>query len=220
VSPQRTPIRLYVALGDSISIDDYPERETGTPGIGAASLFARELREQFPELLFDNLTADGATTDDVQRWQVARVRETTDEAIVTLTAGGNDLLLNLRAQRPPVRLVEGILTRLERILDDVRRCLPNSLILLGTVYDPTDGTNVLDGESLEREAKWLARLNEGIRTIAADRDDVQLADIHARFLGHGVSVPRSERWYWEELIFEPNAEGARQVARLWMETWN
>jgi lysophospholipase L1-like esterase len=220
VSPQRTPIRLYVALGDSISIDDYPERETGTPGIGAASLFARELREQFPDLLFDNLTADGATTDDVQRWQVPRVRETTDDAIVTLTAGGNDLLLNLRAQRPPVRLVEGILTRLERILDDVRRCLPNSLILLGTVYDPTDGTNVLDGESLEREAKWLARLNEGIRVIAGDREDVQLADIHARFLGHGMSVPQAERWYWDKLIFEPSAEGARQVAQLWMETWN
>jgi lysophospholipase L1-like esterase len=210
-------VRLYVALGDSISIDDYPERETGTPGIGAASLFARELRAQFPDLVFDNLTADGATTDDVQRWQLARVRETADPAIVTLTAGGNDLLLNLRALRPPVKLVEGILTRLERILDEVRRRLPDSVILLGTVYDPTDGTNVLDGESLEREAKWLARLNEGIRAMAADRDGVRLTDIHARFLGHGLSVPQARRWYWDKLIFEPNAEGARQVAQLWLE---
>ena len=72
------------------------------------------------------------------------------------------------------------------------------------------------GENLGREAKWLARVNEGIRALAS-RDRVVLADIHARFLGHGLSAPENERWYWSELIFEPNAEGARQVAALWRE---
>jgi lysophospholipase L1-like esterase len=206
-------VKLYVALGDSISIDDYPARETGIPDIGAASLFARELRKRFPDLTFDNLTADGATTDDVLRWQLPRVRETADETIVTLTAGGNDLLMNLRATRPPVRLVEGILERLERILDELPRRLPNALVLLGTIYDPSDGTNVLYGEKLDREAKWLARVNEGIRALAGGK--VRLADIHQHFLGHGLSVPQEKRWYWEQLIFEPNAEGARQVAKLW-----
>lgn len=210
-------MNLYLALGDSISIDEYPLRETGIPNIGAASLFARALRERYPGIAVDDLTADGATTDDVLRWQLPRVRATSDPAVVTITAGGNDLLMNLRATRPPVRLVEGILDRLARILDETQKLLPVATILLGTIYDPSDGTNELYGEKLEREAKWLARVNEGIRELAS-RDGVVLADIHARFLGHGLSVPEDQRWYWSGLIFEPGAEGARQVAKLWEET--
>lgn len=212
----RGPVKIYLALGDSISIDEYPLRETGIAGIGAASLFARALRERHPDIAFDNLTTDGATTDDVLRWQLPKVRETGDEAIVTITAGGNDLLLNLGATRPPVRLAQGVLDRLERILEEVTRLLPNAVILLGTIYDPSDGTNVLDGEQLDREAKWLASVNQGIRELAS-RDGIRLADIHARFLGHGITAPESRRWYWSQLIFEPNAEGARQVAKLWTE---
>lgn len=209
-------MKLYLALGDSISIDEYPYRETGVADIGAASLFARALRQRYPAIRFDNLAADGATTDDVLRGQLPHVRPTEEASIVTITAGGNDLLLNLRATRPPVRLVEGVVDRIARIVDEVQRMLPNATILLGTVYDPSDGTNILYGERLDREAKWLARLNDGIGALAA-RDGVVLADIHARFLGHGLSVPERERWYWSELIFEPPAEGARQVARLWEE---
>jgi lysophospholipase L1-like esterase len=209
-------VKLYLALGDSISIDEYPLRETGIPNIGAASLFARKLRERYPSIAVDDLTADGATTDDVLRWQLQGVSETPEPALVTITAGGNDLLINLRAARPPVRLVEGILERLTRIVDEVQRVLPNAVILLGTIYDPSDGTNVLYGETLEREAAWLSRVNEGIRALAS-RDGVVLADIHQRFLGHGLTAPENERWYWSGLIFEPNAEGARQVAKLWEE---
>ena len=210
-----TDVKLYLALGDSISIDDYPLRETGVPNIGAASLFAQALRKRFPDLAFDNLTADGATTDDVLRWQLPRMRATSERAVVTITAGGNDLLVNLRATRPPVRIVEGILDRLTRIVGETQRALPHATILLGTIYDPSDGTNMLYGEQLDREAKWLARVNEGIRALAESREGVVLADIHERFLGHGLSVPEGERWYWSGLIFEPNAEGARQVAALW-----
>jgi lysophospholipase L1-like esterase len=210
-------VNAYIALGDSISIDDYPERETGIPDIGAASLFARALRERDPAIAFHNFTADGATTDDVLRWQLEHITESTDPTLVTLTAGGNDLLMNLRAQRPPVRLVEGVLERVERILDEITRRLPHATILLGTIYDPSDGTNTLYGEQLDREAKWLSRVNDGIRALAAERENVRLADIHERFLGHGMSAPEADRWYWAGLIFEPNAKGAQEVARLWME---
>ena len=207
-------MKTYIALGDSISIDEYPLRETGVSGIGAVSLFHRRLREQYPQLELVDLTADGATTDDVLRWQLPNVNATNDEALVTITAGGNDLLMNLRAARPPVRLVEGTLDRLTRIVDEVTRTLPNALVLLGTVYDPSDGTNLLYDERLDREAQWLARLNEGIRALA-NRGNVRLADIHQHFLGHGMTAPENDRWYWSGLIFEPNAAGARAVAELW-----
>jgi lysophospholipase L1-like esterase len=200
-------MNYYIALGDSISIDDYPERETGIPGIGAASLFARS----HPELEFIDLTADGATTADVLHSQLPRVKPRHDAGIVTLTAGGNDMLMNLRGGREP-RAMYG---NLEQILDETARKLPHAIILLGTVYDPSDGTNVLYGERLDTEAQWLARFNDFVRKLAAERDNVRLADIHARFLGHGLTAPPGERWYWAELIFEPNAKGAAEVAELW-----
>src|SRR5439155_21037117 len=101
--------------------------------------------------------------------------------LVTLTAGGNDMLMHLRAPRPPKRLVEDIIERIERIL----KKLTGSVVLLGTVYDPSDGTNVLYGERLDREAKWLAQFNDSIRDFAADK--VRIIDIHRHFLQHGVS---------------------------------
>ena len=209
-------MRLYVALGDSISIDEYPLRETGMAGIGAVSLFYADLKARYPDIRLFDLTADGATSEDVLRLQLPRVEATDAEAVVTITAGGNDMLMNLRAPRPPVRLVEGIIERITGIADECRRKLPNALILLGTVYDPSDGTNELYGEKLEREAKWLSRVNEAIRDLAASHENVRLADIHRHFLGHGLTAPPGDRWYWDQLIFEPNAKGAREVRNLWL----
>ena len=207
----------YIALGDSISIDDYPARETGRWGIGAASLFYRELERTHPNLAFENLTADGATTDDVLSRQLKSVRPSKEETIVTVTAGGNDMLMNLRSPSAPDDLPARILDNLAKIVDEIGRKLPKSRTLLGTVYDPTDGANVLYGEKLEREARWLATVNDGIRELAK-RKNVVLADIHAAFLGHGLTAPVRERWYWEGLIFEPNAKGAEAVCALWLES--
>jgi lysophospholipase L1-like esterase len=208
-------MKRYIAVGDSISIDEYPRRETGIDGIGAASLFARALTTHHPEITFQNLTFDGATTDDVLHWQIPRIQKSEDPAIVTVTAGGNDLLLNLRAARPPAQLVESVIHNEYQIVDEITRKLPNALIFIGTVYDPSDGTNALYGERLEREAAWLERVNTAIRAIASERSNVRLADIHHHFLGHGLTAPAAERWYWSGLIFEPNARGAEEVAKLW-----
>lgn len=208
-------MRLYLAVGDSMQIDEYPLRETGIDHIGAASLFCRELRQRYPDLRCHDLTADGATSEDVLVNQLPRVSKSDAPAIVTITAGGNDMLMNLRAPRPPVRLVAGMIERITRIVDEVTAKLPNGRQLLGTVYDPSDGTNVLYGERLDREAEWLRAFNEAVRKLAGERDNVTLIDIHQHFLGHGMTAPEKDRWYWSGLIFEPNAEGARQIAKLW-----
>ena len=210
----RHACKRYIALGDSISIDEYPLRETGIPNIGAASL----LYEALAPIEFENLAADGATTDDVLRYQLPLVARSNVETLVTLTAGGNDMLLHLGALFPPRDLVDGMIERLTRIVDELIAKLPRGLILVGTVYDPSDGTNTLDGQRFDREAGWLARYNDAVRRIAAEGGGATLlADIHARFLGHGVTAPLSDRYYWSGLIFEPNAQGAREVANLWHE---
>jgi lysophospholipase L1-like esterase len=209
---------IYVALGDSISIDEYPFRETGKRGLGAVSLFRADLEKHYSGLVFQDLTADGATTEDVLRWQLPRVQPADDEAIVTITAGGNDMLMNLRSPRPPANLVADMIGRLEQIVAAVLEKIPRARVLLGTVYDPSDGTNVLYGERLDREAGWLAEFNEAVRRIAKSDRRITLIEIHRHFLGHGTSVPERDRWYWSGLIFEPNARGADEVRRLWLES--
>jgi lysophospholipase L1-like esterase len=89
--------KRYVALGDSISIDEYPLRETGIPNIGAASLLQRDL----DPIEFDNLAQDGATTGDVLHDQLPHVKPSGDPTLVTITAGGNDMLMFLGAIFPP-----------------------------------------------------------------------------------------------------------------------
>ena len=222
-----TPTR-YIALGDSISIDVYPQHETGRSGLGAVSLLyrnddefwpefrGRDLKTKFPAIELVDLTADGATTTDVLSYQLSRVAPTDDPCLVTITAGGNDMLMHLRSPDAPRNLAMSIITRLESIVSTTEKKFRRAQILLGTVYDPSDGTNVLYGERLDREAEWLADVNAAIRKIATSHDRVTLIDIHKHFLGHGLTAPERERWYWSGLIFEPSARGASEVRRLWL----
>lgn len=207
-------MKRYIALGDSISIDDYPRLETGQDDIGAASLFYRQLAERFPGIAYDDLTADSATTDSVLGWQLPGVTRSDEPTIVTLTAGGNDLLMALGGRNSPA---DTILSRLRHITKGVLDRRPSALILVGTIYDPSDGTNVLEGRRLDREAEWLAAVNDGIRAMATD--SIRIADIHRHFLGHGLTAPPPARWYWSGSIIEPSAQGAREVAKVWWETW-
>src|SRR3712207_7168033 len=91
---------LYVALGDSISIDDY----AGGPGRGGASLLhanrdddfpewrGRDLRTADPDTAVAMLAPDGATTRTLMDVQLPRLATLPPPSLVTLTIGGNDLL--------------------------------------------------------------------------------------------------------------------------------
>jgi lysophospholipase L1-like esterase len=226
----------YVALGDSISIDIYPfhDAERRYPGkastdrLGAASLLyrnddrfwpefeGRDLHTLLPSLQFVDLTADGATTESLLR-QVEQVPPGDEPALVTITAGGNDLLGRIGSrERSPVAEIFG---RLRGAVERLLGKLSAATILLGTVYDPSDGTNKLPGyqRSLNEEAQWLSDYNDAVRKLAGTDRRLRLADIHEHFLGHGLTVPEHERWYLQESIIEPNARGASEVRRVWLD---
>lgn len=240
--------RHYLALGDSISIDLYPgldvaeREELAVPpeGLGAASLLYRnddarwpgfrdrDLTSRWPGIDRTDLCADGATTDDVLRRQLPRIPgELAEPALVTLTVGGNDLLGLI----DPLRGLTGLLPwisrpadageiagAVERIVDRLLERLPRSLLIVGTVYDPTDGTGRLEGMVRPEALDLLRELNDRIRALRGT-EGVRVADIHERFLGHGVGEPDpAERWYWRHSIIEPSARGAHEVRRLWWET--
>ena len=236
----RMAYSLYVALGDSMSIDHYPTcdvRGLDLPParldpLGAASLLFKnddtrwlEFRNQdltgtSPGMKLLNLAEDGATIDDVTTEELARLgHDSSDPGIlVTLTVGGNDLLGALGAGHRLDQAVRRIIERYTELVETVREELPNTTLVLTTVYDPTDGTGMLPG--LEGHGRlpleYLDRFNDHIKAIAAANERTELADVHRHFLGHGVTATEADQWYWKRSMIEPNARGASEIRRVWL----
>ena len=190
-------MRVYLALGDSISIDDY----TGVRGGGAASQLARKLGVELVDLTRDGNTTHGVLAD------LARAPGAAD--LVTITAGGNDLLGG--------ELPRAILRRLDQIARRVERL--GARVVLNTIYDPSDGDNDLGRRELglSRLAtiglrRRLNAVNRGIKQLAGEHGFL-LADLERLFHGHGVVS--NEPWFVQ--VIEPNLAGATAIAEHWDE---
>jgi lysophospholipase L1-like esterase len=193
-------MRTYLALGDSISIDDY----TGVPGGGAASQLARKLGLDLVDLTRDGNTTQGVLAD------LVRAPDRAD--LVTLTAGGNDLLCG--------DLPRAILGRLHQIAKRIDAL--GARVVVNTVYDPSDGD-----DSVGRRELGLSRLatitlrrrlnavNRGIATLAQEHGFL-LADLERLFHGHGLASDES----WFVQVIEPNLAGATAIAEHWYELLN
>jgi lysophospholipase L1-like esterase len=232
---------LYVALGDSMSSDHYPTCDVlgldlppaRLDPLGAASLLFRnddirwpefrnqDLARSSPGMGFLNLAEDGATIDDVTTEELARLgHDSTDAGIlVTLTVGGNDLLGALSTGRHLDLAVRRIIDRYTELVAIIQEELPKARLALTTVYDPTDGTGMLPGlEGYGRlPLEYLERFNDHVRATSASGKLMKVADIHRHFLGHGVTAPEGDRWYWKRNVIEPNARGASEIRRVWLE---
>ena len=188
---------VYLALGDSISIDDY----TGVRGGGAPSQLARKLDLDLLDLTRDGNTTQGVLTD------LARAPAAAD--VVTLTAGGNDLLLG--------HLPRAILRRLDQIAEPIQPL--GACVVVNTIYDPSDGDN--DAGRREMGLSRLAAIelrrrlnavNGGIVKLAREHGFL-LADLEQLFHGHGVAS--DDPWFVQ--IIEPNLAGATAIADHWHE---
>jgi lysophospholipase L1-like esterase len=230
-------IDLYPALdaGETdvaVALERVADAGTVAP-LGAASLLYRnddarwpeeqgaDLVSYFPDIAFHNLAADGATIGDVFGQQMAQLEPSEEHTLITVTAGSNDLL-SAFANRPRKSLLESIARDVgeafEFLLDAVRRARPNAMILLTTIYDPSDRLGRIPGVLEGAGALPLAildGLNDRIRTLARGTPGVRLADVYAHFLGHGASVQQVDRWYWRRSLVEPNAHGAHEIRRVW-----
>jgi lysophospholipase L1-like esterase len=226
----------YVALGDSISIDDY----SGGPGRGGASLLfanrdedfpewrGRDLRSTAPGTTFTLLASDGATTHTLLEGQLPRLAALPARpGLVTLTIGGNDLLGaygNTAAARAVVARVSAALDRALAAIGAV--LAPGGRVVVGTVYDPSDGTGDASRLGLPPwpdAVALIGELNDALRRGAA-RHGAAVAEIAEHFLGHGLTAgdPRrpdarpQQRDLWFCSLIEPNAWGAGGVrAAFW-----
>jgi lysophospholipase L1-like esterase len=238
MSPSATPsdAPVYVALGDSISIDDY----AGGPGRGAASLLLHNRDQDFPDWAGRNLTGlwpgtrllllatDGATSITVvQQQSLQLVRLGIVPTLATLTVGGNDLLQAYGDRAAARSATRRVIDNGRQILSTLRDLMgPSAPIVVGTVYDPSDGSGRAELLGLPPWAdavELLAGLNRALLGLA-DEHGALVADLHGRFLGHGVLAgdvtrpdPRpSDRALWYCNVIEPNAWGASAVrASFW-----
>ena len=190
----------YLALGDSMSIDLY----TGVEGGGAAAQLAQMLRVQS----FLNFAENGAIAGDViKTLRAVNVRPD----LVTLTIGGNDLLLAILSARqgvpPSIAPILVDLTKIAARLAEFR-----CRVIVNTVYDPTDGDDTYAGTiGLDVANRIrLAQLNAGIESIARSCG-FDLLRIHELFRGHGEQSVEP----WLTNIIEPNLAGATAIAQEW-----
>lgn len=229
--------KYYVSLGDSVSIDAY----AGGPGRGAPALLLKNRAADFPDWTGRDLTSvlpgarlvplamDGGTAATVRYAQLPRLKEMkVRPSLVTLTMGGNDLLQTYGNDAAAHAARRALWEHGHAILNDLRALVvPGAPILLGTIYDPSDGTGDTDRLGLlpwPSALDWIARFNETLVALAGEHGAL-LADIHAHFRGHAllagdptshVADP-SNRDLWLCGTIEPNAWGAHALRSLW---WN
>ncbi len=221
----------YVALGDSISIDDY----SGGPGCGGASLLFANRDDDFPEwrghdLLsadrdtrFSLLATDGATVRTLLDKQLPRLKGLRPRpTLVTVTIGGNDLLGAYGDTGAARRVIVRVQAALARAVPEIAGLLaPSGRIVVGTVYDPSDGTGdavQLGLPSWPDGVAVIEELNAVLREVAACHG-ATVAEIAEHFRGHGLLAgdpaqpdPRpAVRDLWFCHLIEPNAWGAGGV---------
>ena len=232
-------IDLYPALdaGEvdvAVALERVPTAGHIAP-LGAASLLyqnseehwpddvGNDLSSRYPGIRFDNLATDGATIGEVFGEQVPQLTESDEPVLVTLTLGGNDLLsaLGNRPRRALLdKIVSDIIEAYDFLVGTLRGLFPNGRLILATVYDPSDRSGKIPGvydDAGPLPLEILDRMNQHIRSLATGTPGVLLADVYSHFLGHGVSAAESDRWYWKRSLIEPNARGANEVRRLWLD---
>jgi hypothetical protein len=226
----------YVALGDSISIDDY----AGGQGRGGASLLYRNRDDDFPrwrghdlvsgdpEAVFHLLASDGATTSTLLAVQMPRLIELqVRPTLVSVTVGGNDVLSGYGDTAAARAIIHRV--SLGPVPSAGRAATP-----AGSGRPGAGGHGVRPQRRHRRRPRlglppWsdavgvIGELNAALRHVAAEHG-AAVAEIDRHFSGHGLLAgdatrpdPRpSNRDLWLCSVIEPNAWGAGGVrAAFW-----
>lgn len=151
-------VRAYAALGDSFT--------AGRDSIDAerwADLLAAAMRRVNPELRYENLAVDGATSAEVLAEQVEPALALEPD-FVTVVCGANDVLLTTRPD------VKGYAERIDQILRRLREGVPEAMLVTATAPE--------GWQFMELRPRTEARLIEATRELnevtreAAERYDV------------------------------------------------
>lgn len=202
--------KQYIGLGDSISTDDYPGK-----GLGGISLFYKndnrahpsfknkDLVSRFKSIELFSLAQDGTTSKRILERQMISLPQRDVPTLATITVGGNDILNSVSSK--------DFNDNLNEIIFQLNFKYSNLLILLGTIYDPSD----LIGKLLRKDISRIYDLNRIIKGKKG-YNNVVISDIHRHFLGHGLPFSWIPKNYWYCGLIEPNIIGGNEVRRVFL----
>lgn len=240
----------YLVLGDGLSADLTPaldlkvadvsvalERDAksgAVPPVGAGSLLFRNDDERWPDFIGDDLqtfagcneilrlATDGASIGDIFDEQIFGLEPSDVSTLITLTAGGIDLLSAVATKPAPARMdaiVYDAVTGVMSLAAMLRARFSDLTLILTTLPDPTDGlgifTDARDGEAIPPGA--LLQFNAQLRQRASGLSDTLVADAHGAFHGYGLTASEAERWFWRRNPHEPSAAGASGLRACWLD---
>ncbi len=210
--PTLGDVTLYVNIGDSIaagygvprSFSDllYENDDATYPAFAK-----KDLKTRYPGLTRIDRAVPGSTSNQVIP-QLANVPDNlSGHTLVTVSAGGNDLLFNAAAissEKNVKAFAQQVTTNLQKIVDhfqDKTRYPGGATIVFFNLYDPTDatGTIPLDAPVVGQCAQYhdminligpvlikqLAVYDQALAAFAKKTQDTLMADMHGAFLGHG-----------------------------------
>ena len=232
LSADLTPA-LHLKVADVSVALERDAKSGDVPPVGAGSLLFRNDDDRWPDFIGDDLrtifgcqsierlATDGATIGDIFDEQVMELESNDEPMLVTLSAGSVDLLSAVATKPAAARMeaivgdaVSGVLA-LAAVLHER---FSDLTLVLTTLPDPTDGLGSFpderDGDAIPPAA--LLRFNALLRQRSGALSQTLVADAHAKFHGHGLTAPESERWFWRRNPHEPSALGASGLRDCWL----
>jgi len=214
--PNEIGFDRYIGLGDSISGDFFPGKTKGA----ASQLYSNspitpefrgnDLLTVNPDCRFYDETIDGNTSGNLLRLIDSILPpERSGKTLVTLTIGGNDLVLGLMNRSEPNNLgIDQTEDNIYRIVDKLQSQYLDLTLVVGTIYDPDNnisGLIVPDGVS-----DSINEFNSRIKAIG-DTSEILIGDIYQHFITNSDAT-------WYIYPYEPSAIGASEIRRVFLES--
>ena len=191
----------YMALGDSLAAG-YGALPA-TQGY-AYLLYQQGVYDQATNTLFANAAVPGATSGDVLAYQVPQAVTRFQPTVVTLSAGGNDLLAILGGA-DPLQVIGQFQANLAQILCGLRQALPQSRLYVHNLYDvPEITANVPGG------LQAILGFNAVIAGVA-QACGASVADVYSAFAGR-TGLLLIERNGAGQFEVHPTNAGYRAIA--------
>ena len=209
-------------------------RSGDVPPVGAASLLFENDAERWPDFIGDDLRTltgcteivrlctDGASLGDIFDEQLMTLEPGDAPTLITLTAGAIDLLSAVATKPAPARMeaiVRDAVTGVIALAETLHGKFSDLSLVLTTLPDPTDGLGVFPEErdGVAVPATALLQFNAQLRQRGNELPGTVVAEAHAAFLGHGLTAPAEERWFWRRSPHEPSALGASGLRACWLQ---
>lgn len=241
---------LLVGIGDSVTAGfgarkgySFFDRLIQNPPDEWPDMKGLSLSSVFPNLSHTNLAVSGSTSLEHEARQIPHLPrvDTNTLTIVVITTGGNDLIHSYGKMSPKEGAMFGATwaeaqpwitnfgVRLERAIEEITRAFPGGChIFLANIYDPTDETGDARSVGLPTWPDAIrihAAYNETLQKCANNHKHVHLVNLHAPFLGHGLTCTQFWRshyrsndphyWYFTNLE-DPNERGYDAIRRLFL----